>query len=113
MSVGYSSGPEVGWPSVRVGALTTVAEFPWLEGLTAIETDAVFSPGDSGGPIFDINGNVLGIAQVIIYRPGLGRLGRQMGVAISEVEAVWEDLKEGKRLNDTSASWFHRRSEEG
>ena len=30
-----------------------------------------------------------------------------MGIAISEVEAVWEDLKEGKRLNDNSASWFH------
>ena len=61
MSVGYSSGPEVGWPSVRVGALTTVAEFPRLEGLTAIETDAVFSPGDSGGPIFDITAMFWGL----------------------------------------------------
>ena len=60
MTVGYSSDPPIGWPSTRVGILTTVSELPWLENLKAIETDASFDPGDSGGPILDLNGNVLG-----------------------------------------------------
>ena len=44
MTVGYSSDPPIGWPSTRVGILTTVSELPWLENLKAIETDASFDP---------------------------------------------------------------------
>ena len=71
LTVGYSSDPPIGWPSIRVGILTTVSELPWLENLKAIETDAAFDLGDSGGPILDLNGNVIGIAQATVTRIGL------------------------------------------
>ena len=36
MTVGYSSDPPIGWPSTRVGILTTVSELSWLDDLKAI-----------------------------------------------------------------------------
>lgn len=114
MTVGYSSDPEIGWPSIRIGALTTVSTLWWLEFLKAIETDAAFDPGDSGGPIFDLQGNVIGIAQATAFRTGSGQRiqGRQMAVGIQEVEDVWRQLKKGEKLNRNSDYWFERRSEE-
>ena len=112
MTVGYSSDPPIGWPSIRVGILTTVSELPWLENLKAIETDAAFDPGDSGGPILDLNGNVIGIAQATVIRSGSQQIqGRQLAVGIREVEAVWEQLKRNERLNQGSDYWIYRRSE--
>ena len=78
MTVGYSSDPPIGWPSTRVGILTTVSELSWLDDLKAIKTDAAFDPGDSGGPIFDLNGNVLGIAQATVLS---SRLSKDTGQA--------------------------------
>ena len=112
LTVGYSSDPPIGCPSIRVGILTTVSELPWLENLKAIETDAAFDPGDSGGPILDLNGNVIGIAQATVIRTGSQRIqGRQLAVGIREVEAVWEQLKRNERLNQGSDYWIHRRFE--
>ena len=114
MTVGYSSDPEVGWPSIRIGALTTVSTLWWLEGLKALETDATFDPGDSGGPILDLQGNVIGIAQATAFRTGSGQRiqGRQMAVGVLEVEDVWRQLKKGEKLNQDSDYWFNRRWEE-
>lgn len=114
MTVGYSSDPEVGWPSIRIGALTTVSTLWWLEGLKVLETDAAFDPGDSGGPIFDLQGNVIGIAQATAFRTGSGQRvqGRQMAVSVLEVEDVWRQLKKGERVNQDSDYWFMRRWEE-
>ena len=112
ITVGYSSDPPIGWPCTRVGILTTVSELPWLEDLKAIETDASFDPGDSGGPILDLNGNVLGIAQATVIRTGSQRIqGRQLALGIREVEAVWEQLKRNERLNQGSDYWIYRRFE--
>lgn len=114
MAVGYSSDPNIGWPSLRVGVLTTVSVLSWLDDLKAFETDAAFDPGDSGGPIFDLEGNVIGIAQATAFRTGSGQRiqGRQMAVGIQEVEDVWRQLKNGEKLNRNSDYWFERRSEE-
>ena len=111
MSVGISSSPPVGWPNIRVGAMTTLAVFSWLDDLVALETDATFDPGDSGGPIFDLNGDVIGIAQASNTTTGSGKRtqGRQMGVDISEVQAVWAQLKAGQHLNSHLNYWFWRR----
>ena len=112
MTVGYSSDPPIGWPSTRVGILTTVSELSWLDNLKAIEADAAFDPGDSGGPILDLDGNVIGIAQASVIRSGSKRIqGRQLAVGIREVEAVWEQLKRNERLNQGSDYWIYRRFE--
>ena len=85
---------------------------PWLENLKAIETDASFDPGDSGGPILDLNGNVLGIAQATVLGTGSQRIqGRQLAVGIREVEAVWEQLKRNERLNQAPTTGYIAASE--
>lgn len=112
MSMGYSSNPPVGWPNIRVGALTTMAVYPWLDDLYAIETDATFDPGDSGGPIVDLDGNVIGVAQAsrtATHSGGQRVQGRQSGVSIKEVQEVWAQLKRGERMNAQLSYWFWRR----
>ena len=95
-----------------MASLLPSPNLPWLENLKAIETDASFDPGDSGGPILDLNGNVLGIAQATVLGAGSQRIqGRQLAVGIREVEAVWEQLKRNERLNQGSDYWIYRRSE--
>lgn len=111
MILGYSSNPPIGWPNIRIGAMTTLAVYSWLDGLTTLETDATFDPGDSGGPIIDLRGRVIGVAQASNSRTRTGQRvqGRQMGVVISEVEAVWERLKAGEHMNPNLSYWFYRR----
>ena len=62
MSLGYSSNPPTGFPNVRVGVVTTAYN---IQGgtLSAFETDATFDPGDSGGPVVDLDGRVMGVSQ--------------------------------------------------
>ncbi len=111
--LGFSSDPPIGFPSTRSGILTTVSELDWLGDLKAIETDAAVDPGDSGGPILDIDGNVIGVAQATVTRSGSTRIqGRQLAIGVREVEAVWERLKNNERLNQDSDYWIHRRFEE-
>ena len=111
MVMGYSSTPPVGWPSIRVGVMTTTGSNPSLDNLIVVETDAAFDPGDSGGPVLDSDGNVIAIAQASnTHTSSAQRVqGRQMGVSIEEVERVWGQLKQGHRLNERLDYWFNRR----
>ena len=101
MSVGYSSDPPIGWPNVRVGVMTTLAVLLYQNDEVVFETDATFDPGDSGGPIFDMQGRIVGMCQAAVVRTygGQRTQGRQMALAISEIEAVWNDLKSGRTVN--------------
>ena len=65
-------------------------------GATLVQTDAATNPGNSGGPMLDRNGSVIGIT-TMGYR---GAEGLNFGVAIDHAR----DLLEGRQANLGSAS---------
>lgn len=58
--------------SVARGVISGIREF---EDLKFIQTDASVSPGNSGGPMVDRDGNILGVVSWKVIRPGFEGLG--------------------------------------
>jgi len=57
-----------------------------------IQTDATINRGNSGGPLFDINGHVIGIDSAI-YSPSGGSVGIGFAIPSAMVQPVVESLK--------------------
>ena len=57
-----------------------------------IQTDAVVNPGNSGGPLLNIDGEVIGINTAIISRSGYNQ-GYAFAIPINIVKKVLSDLK--------------------
>jgi S1-C subfamily serine protease len=64
-----------------------------LEG--TIQTDAAINSGNSGGPLLDSQGNVIGI-NTAIYGPGGGNVGIGFAMPINRAKLMLEDYKAGK-----------------
>ena len=62
-----------------------------------IQTDAAVNPGNSGGPLFDLEGNVVGVNSQI-YTDGAGFIGLSFAVPIELAMDVIEQLKEDGRV---------------
>lgn len=73
---------------VRLGRIIRLAE-------DALQTDCTISPGDSGGPLFDMEGRVIGIHSAISTS-----LADNFHVAINEYYDVWDQLAGGLRVSD-------------
>jgi serine protease DegQ len=56
-----------------------------------IQTDAAVNPGNSGGALVDINGNLLGINSAIYSRNG-GSLGIGFAIPVSTIKTVMESI---------------------
>lgn len=65
-----------------------------LEGM--IQTDASINSGNSGGPLLDSQGNVIGI-NTAIYGPNGGSVGIGFAMPINRAKRLLEDLKSGLR----------------
>ncbi len=65
-----------------------------LEGM--IQTDASINSGNSGGPLLDSQGNVIGI-NTAIYGPNGGSVGIGFAMPINRAKRLLEDLKSGIR----------------
>ena len=59
-----------------------------------IQTDAAINSGNSGGPLFDTHGNVIGI-NTAIYSPSGGNVGIGFAIPAEEAKPVIEVLKRG------------------
>ena len=58
-----------------------------------IQTDVAVNPGNSGGPLFDLNGNVVGVNSMIYSRSG-GYQGISFSIPANTVKNVVAQLKE-------------------
>lgn len=70
-----------------------------LEGM--IQTDASINSGNSGGPLLDSQGNVIGI-NTAIYGPGGGSVGIGFAMPINRAKRLLDDLKSGLRTAQPS-----------
>ena len=63
-----------------------------------IQTDAAINQGNSGGPLLDINGKVVGINTAIFTGGGMGNgnIGIGFATPINAIKAVYADLKKGQ-----------------
>ena len=66
---------------------------PPLEGL--IQTDAAINEGNSGGPLLDSQGNVIGINTAILAPSG-GNIGIGFAMPINRAKSMLEDFRTGK-----------------
>jgi serine protease Do len=62
-----------------------------------IQTDAAINQGNSGGPMFDLQGNVVGI-NTAIFSPTGGNVGIGFAIPAEEARPVIEALKAGGRV---------------
>jgi len=63
-----------------------------------IQTDASINSGNSGGPMFDLNGNVIGIATALISPTG-GNVGIGFGIPAEQIRPVVDALRRGQRVS--------------
>lgn len=70
-----------------------------LEGL--IQTDASINSGNSGGPLLDSQGNVIGI-NTAIYGPSGGSVGIGFAMPINRAKRMLDDFRTGLRSPDPS-----------
>ncbi|WP_294393241.1 DegQ family serine endoprotease [uncultured Sphingomonas sp.] len=62
-----------------------------------IQTDAAINQGNSGGPMFDLNGNVIGI-NTAIYSPSGGNVGIGFAIPAEQARPVVQQLMKGQRV---------------
>ena len=63
-----------------------------------IQTDASINSGNSGGPMFDIQGNVIGINTALISPTG-GNVGIGFAIPAEQIAPVVEQLRRGQRVS--------------
>jgi len=94
-------------PTVTVGVISNTGVNLGLEqgknyrGM--IQTDAAISSGNSGGPLLNANGEVIGINAVIRSTAqsyeGAGSIGLGFAIPINKVKTIVEDFRSGKKVN--------------
>lgn len=65
-----------------------------LEGM--IQTDAAINSGNSGGPLLDSSGNVIGV-NTAIYTPSGGSIGIGFAMPINRAKAMLSDYQAGRK----------------
>lgn len=65
--------------------------------LPFIQTDVAVNPGNSGGPLLDLNGEVVGINAQIVSRSG-GFMGISLAIPIDEAMEVAQQLRESGKV---------------
>jgi len=100
LAIGYSNtdvnGGGVGPAGANVGVLTRLITVNASLG-EGFEMDAPVDPGDSGGPILNRNGEVIGISRAVVIATSAGArvVGTFLAIAIDEVHRALPGLRAG------------------
>lgn len=79
--------------SFTVGVVSAIARSGIdASGLGYIQTDAAINHGNSGGPLLNIHGEVIGINRMIVSPSG-GSIGIGLTIPINDAKRVFEELK--------------------
>ena len=115
IAIGSPFGQELGIlePSVSVGVVSAVerdlpAATPGLGPspyLKMIETDAAIHAGNSGGPLLDANGRVVGVNTVSFGTEGSGTSGIHFAIPINTARWVWQELLEYGEVRKPWIGW--------
>lgn len=81
--------------TVTAGIISAKARGLDASGLEFLQTDAAINPGSSGGPLFDLDGKLVGITTVIVSRSG-GNVGLNFAIPINTVKAALPQLRTGR-----------------
>jgi serine protease Do len=99
-------------PTVTVGVVSALNMKVNAEGNRVykdmIQTDASINAGNSGGPLVDVEGNVIGM-NTIIYTGSQfsqGSIGVGFAISINRVKAIMEELKAGGKIERSSNVGF-------
>lgn len=74
-------------------------------GVHYLQTDASINQGNSGGPLLDINGRVIGINRMIASQSG-GSVGIGFAIPINEAKAIMEELKTTGKVKRPAQAWL-------
>ena len=100
IALGYSNtvanGGDIGPAGANVGVLTRVVLID-DEGVQGFEMDAPVDPGDSGGPVLNLKGEVIGINRAVVVETITGQrvVGTFLAIAIDEVHDSLPDMRAG------------------
>jgi len=94
-------------PTVTVGVVSNTGVNLGLEEgrnyRDMIQTDAAISSGNSGGPLLDANGDVIGMNSVIRStaqsEEGSGSIGLGFAIPINRIKAVVDQLRSGEKID--------------
>ena len=91
-----------GRPSISVNAGSITALRRQEGRLKEIQLDAELNPGNSGGPVLDGHGKVIGVVRSGMVARGLGRTGINQAIPVSTVcRGSWR----GRRCSSARRGW--------
>lgn len=102
LATGHPLGPKQSRPPVlRIGRVLFLPRDPDSRETNSIVSDAPIISGDSGGPLYDLNGRVVGINSMILA--GDRRMS-SIHVPINLAKATFDALKKGETLTNSDAA---------